>query len=99
MQLSPRQKKHLRSLGHGLSPVVILGSAGASGAVIAELDNALGHHELVKVKVRAGDRDERDALIGVLCRQTGATLVQQIGHVALLYRPDPESPVIQLPRA
>ncbi len=99
MQLSARQKKHLRSLGHPLKPVVILGAAGASPAVIAELDNALGHHELVKVKVRTGERSARDDLIRILCEETGSALVQQIGHMALLYRPDKEKPTIQLPPA
>jgi len=99
MQLSARQKKHLRSLGHALKPVVILGAAGASPAVIAELDSALGHHELVKVKVRSDDRPARDELVRTLCEGTGAALVQRIGHMALLYRPDPEKPTIRLPPA
>lgn len=97
MQLSARQKKHLRALGHALKPIVILGAGGASAAVVAELDGALGHHELVKVKVRAGERGMRDELIDGLCQATGATLVQQIGYMALLYRPDPDQPVIPLP--
>ncbi len=97
MQLSARQKKHLRTLGHALKPVVILGAAGASPAVIAELDLALEHHELVKVKVRSGGRATRDLLVRRLCDGTGAALVQQIGQMALLYRPDPETPAIRLP--
>lgn len=99
MQLSARQKKHLRGLGHALKPIVILGAGGASPAVVAELDGALGHHELVKVRVRAGERSTREQLIQGLCEATGATLVQQIGHMALLYRPDPEQPTIKLPPA
>ena len=99
MQLSPRQKKHLRSLGHALKPVVTLGAAGASPAVLAELDNALCHHELVKVKVRAEERSDRDRMIETLCHQTGAALVQRIGHMALIYRPAPDKAVIQLPPA
>lgn len=99
MQLSAGQKKHLRGLGHGLKPIVLLGAAGASPAVVAELDDALGHHELVKVKVRLGERSTRDQVIHGLCQTTGATLVQQIGHVALLYRPDPKHPIIHLPPA
>ena len=63
MQLSPRQKRHLRGLGHALKPVVMIGSAGVTPAVIAELDGALAHHELVKVRVRSGDRSDREGLI------------------------------------
>ena len=98
MTLSVHQKKYLRRLGHALKPVVMTGSAGVSEALLAELDGALEHHELVKVRVRAGDRTIRDGMIASLCEQTGAQLVQRIGHVALLYRPREEDPAITLPR-
>jgi RNA-binding protein len=66
-------------------------------AVTAELDGSLAHHELVKIKVRSGERSSRREIIDSLCEATGSELVQQIGHMALLYRPDPESPSIRLP--
>ena len=74
--------------------------APASGIemLVAEIDGALEHHELIKVKVGAADREERDALIGDLAQRTGAALVQRIGHVAVLYRPNPEKRQIVLPR-
>lgn len=99
MSLSPGQKKYLRSLGHSLKPVVMVGSAGVTTAVISELNSALDHHELVKVKVRTGERSDREAMVESLCEATGADLVQRIGHMALLYRPDPETPSIRLPRS
>src|SRR5690606_27698038 len=67
-------------------------------ALVAELDQVLERHELVKVKVGADDRDARDAMIAELAGQTGAALVQRIGHTATLYRPAKESPAIGLPR-
>ena len=97
MTLSVRQKKHLRRLGHDLKPVVTTGAAGVSPALLAELDGALEHHELVKVRVRSADRDARDGMIVELCEGAGAELVQRIGHIALLYRPRPEDPTIILP--
>ncbi len=97
VELSEQQKRHLRALGHRLKPVVRLGASGASEAVLRELDQALEHHELVKVKVRAGDRKTRDALVARLCQATGAALVLRIGHTALLYRPRREEPRILLP--
>ena len=90
MSLTEKQKKHLRGLGHALEPVILTGGAGLTPGLVAELDSTLSHHELIKVKVRAGDRDERDAMIGALCEASGAELVQRIGHVALLWRPNPE---------
>ena len=97
MSLSPAQKKFLRSRGHSLKPVVTVGSAGVTPAVTAELDGSLSHHELVKIKVRSGERSSRREMIDRLCEATGSELVQQIGHMALLYRPGPESPSIHLP--
>lgn len=88
--LSESQRKNLRRLGHGLNPVVMIGAAGLSDAVLEEAEGALDHHELVKVKVRVGDRSARDEIIRRLCEATGAELVQRVGHMALVYRANPD---------
>jgi len=97
MSLTEKQKKHLRGLGHALDPVMQTGGAGASPGLLAELDSTLAHHELIKIRVRAGDREARDALIRQLCEASGADLVQRIGNVALLWRPNPERRRVTLP--
>lgn len=96
MALTEKQKRYLRQQGHALKPVVIVGDAGASDAVIAELEHSLEAHELLKVRVNAADREDRQALIERLCAATGAELVQRVGHVAVLYRPAAE-PRLTLP--
>ncbi len=95
--LSKNSLKFLRGVAHGLNPVVMIADKGLSENVLHELQQALDHHELVKVKVRMA-REERDALIQDIARQTGATLVQQIGHTATFYRNNPKKPVYELPR-
>jgi len=90
MKLSESQKKYLRGRGHNLKPVIAVGDAGLSESLLAEYDSSLAHHELMKVKVRAADRITRDAMIDALCSNHAATLVQRIGNVALLYRPNPD---------
>jgi len=90
MSLTEKQKKHLRRIGHTLEPVLLTGGAGMTPGLLAELDTTLAHHELVKVRVRAGDRATRDAMIESMCEASGAELVQRIGHVALLWRANPE---------
>ncbi len=97
MPLTDAQRKHLRRLGHDRNPIVLVGQSGLSPNLVAELDRALDDHELVKVRARVGDRDERDALIAELAASTGSELVQRIGHVALFYRRNPETPGILLP--
>ena len=96
--LSERQKKHLRGLGHQLKPVIIVGDGGLSDSLFEEYERTLEHHELIKVKVRPGDRKERDALIASLCEKSNAELVQRIGNVALVFRANPENNKILLPK-
>ncbi len=98
MSLSEKQKRHLRGLGHGLKPVVIVGGGGLSEGVLEELDTSLEHHELMKVRVNAVDREDRDAMIAALCEASRAQLVQRIGHIALLYRPA-RPPKLKIPKA
>ena len=86
MNLSEHQKKFLRGLGHDLKPLVMVGDAGLSDAVRAEYESTLSHHELIKVRVRVGDRDARDKIIKKLCEDSSALLIQRIGNVALLFR-------------
>ena len=90
MTLSEAQKKYLRGRGHQLKPLIMIGDAGLSESVLSEFESTLAHHELIKVKVRAGDRSARDAIIEKLSAEHGATLVQRIGNVALLYRANPD---------
>ena len=97
MILSEAQKKHLRGLGHALKPLVMVGDAGLSESLMAEFESTLSHHELIKVRVRVGDRQARDVIIGELCERSGASLVQRIGNMALLYRENPEKKKIVLP--
>lgn len=99
MALSERQKKHLRGLGHGLRPVVRVGQKGLTAGVTEELRLALEHHELVKVGVRVGDRQARDALLAELARATGAEFVYRIGNVGLFYRKSSGLPKILIPES
>ena len=97
MALSEAQKKALRRLGHALKPVVMVGESGISPGVLRELEANLVHHELIKVRVRAGDRAQRDSIITELCESAAAELIQRIGNMALLYRANPDDPKIVLP--
>ncbi len=90
MSLTEAQKKYLRGLGHQLKPTIMVGESGLSESLVREYESTLAHHELIKVRVRVGDRDARDAMIEKMCSDSAATLVQRIGNVALLYRPNPE---------
>jgi RNA-binding protein len=86
MNLAEHQKKFLRVRGHQLKPTIMIGEAGLSDSVLAEYEATLDHHELIKVRVRVGDRAARDEIIKKLCDDSSAQLIQRVGNVALLFR-------------
>ncbi len=96
MPLSEAQRRHLRKLAHHLKPVVIVGNAGLTENVLAEIDQALAHHELIKIRINAADKEERQSLITKIAEQTDSSWVTSIGHIAAFYRPA-EKPKLVLP--
>jgi RNA-binding protein len=79
-------KKKLRAEAHTLKPVVMIGQSGLTAAVLAEIEQALNTHELIKVKIR----DERKLISEKICTDTGAELIQAIGQIAVIYRLNPD---------
>lgn len=98
MELSEKQKKYLRGLGHKLDPVARTGQAGLKATLVEEIKLQLLAHELIKVKVSAEDREERDRVIVRISSATHAVLVQRIGNMALFYKRHPKKPKIELPK-
>jgi len=96
MPLTSKQRRFLRSRAHPLHPIVQVGEAGVTEAVIQATDQALAHHELLKIRFQQGDKADRRAMAELLCQRLAAELVQEIGRMAVLYRPA-EEPVLQLP--
>ena len=86
MPLTQELKKQYKSIGHHLKPVLTVADNGLTEGVLAELERALGDHELIKIKVNILDREARLAAIAELCKAGKADLVQVIGKMALLYR-------------
>ena len=97
-ELDEKQKKFLRGLAHPKEPVARAGQAGLTESLLTEIAAQLLAHELIKLKVAAADREARDALIIEVCAKTGATLVQRIGNIAILYKRHPTKPKIELPK-
>lgn len=97
ISITGKQILFLRKSCHHIKPIVTVGGAGLTENVMSEIELALSHHELVKMKINTGDRDERKAMIEKIVTETGAVLVQTIGHTASFYRPADE-PIIKLPK-
>lgn len=86
MNLSNKQKQFLKAKAHELKPIILLGGNGLTEGVMAEIDLALEHHELIKVKVPSIDREEKAAIMDAIVREAKAQKVQVIGHILVLYR-------------
>ena len=95
--LKNTQKKYLKSLAHNKKPVVIIGNNGLTSAILEEIDKALLFHELIKVKVNAEERGERDDIIQKITFELRTELVQRIGRIAIFFRRNPEAARITLP--
>jgi RNA-binding protein len=96
--LSNPQKRYLRGLAHDLKPIILVGAKGPTDTLLAELDNALERHELVKVKFAADDRETRDLWIAQLIEKSAANLVSRIGNVAIIFRRSKDNALIILPK-
>jgi RNA-binding protein len=88
-QLTPAQVRALKARAHHLEPVVIIGDAGLTPAVLREIDVHLKSHELIKIRATGNDRDARAAMIGTICETLDASSVQHIGKTLIMFRPKP----------
>jgi RNA-binding protein len=99
MKLTNNQKKYLRSLAHDLKPFVMIGQHGLSESVIAEIESTMLKHELIKIKLRVSDREEKQEVINKIIKLSKAEMVQVIGGVLVIYKPFEDNPDIILPRS
>lgn len=90
--LDKEERLALRAQAHALNPVVLMGSAGLTEPVYAEIDRALNAHGLIKVRIPSDDRDERESIWAAVADRLAAARVQAIGKLVVLYRPVPEQP-------
>ena len=95
-EITDKQIIFLRKSCHHIKPIVSIGNAGLTENVMSEIELALSHHELVKMKL-AGNSEERKAIVEKIEADTGAVLVQTIGHTASFYR-EADKPKITLPK-
>lgn len=84
--MNQKMKKELKSQAHSLNPVIITGAQGLTPALHKELEVALEAHELIKVRVNAANRNERDVMVREIIDTHHAALIQQVGHIIAIYR-------------
>ncbi|MCH8620596.1 YhbY family RNA-binding protein [Undibacterium sp. TS12] len=87
LKLTPAERSELRSEAHGLKPIVLIGEAGLTPAVIKEIDAGLNSHGLIKVRVFGDDREARIGMYDTICAELNAAPIQHIGKLLVIYRP------------
>ena len=98
MNLTGKQKAYLKKLVHGVNPVVMIGGNGVSEQVIKAINEELALKELIKIKF-ADFKEQKKALFPQIAEEVGATAIDLIGNVGILYRQneDPEKQKIKIP--
>ncbi|MFD2271776.1 YhbY family RNA-binding protein [Undibacterium arcticum] len=91
LKLTPAERSVLRSDAHGLSPIVLIGEAGLTPAVLKEIDLGLDSHGLIKVRVFGDDREARIEMYQTICADLRAAPIQHIGKLLVIYRPKKRS--------
>jgi RNA-binding protein len=91
ISLTARDRARLKARAHALEPSVTVGNAGATRAVIAEVDRALAKRELIKVKIQGDDRELRAQVGEDLAAGANAAVVHRVGKIVILFRPKPEA--------
>jgi RNA-binding protein len=97
LNLSVSQRLALKGRAHALKPVVMIGNAGLTPAVLDEIERSLKSHDLLKIKVMSDDREIREAMLQEICTILKAGPVQHIGKMLVVYRPL-ETPIAKPPK-
>lgn len=97
LNLSVSQRVELKARAHALKPVVLVGNAGLTPAVLAEIERSLKSHDLLKIRVMMDDREAREAMLQEICSAVNAGAVQHIGKILVIYRPL-EKPISKAPK-
>lgn len=95
--LDKKQIKHLKTFTHDLKVIIWIGQHGLTDKVLEEIRNALDYHELIKIKVRVGERQTRDEIINTLCTKTESAMIQKIGNVVSVFKQKDKDSAFKLP--
>ena len=90
MLLTKEQKRAFVASAHHKKPVVTIGAKGLTEPVVTEIELALTHHELLKIKVQGADRETCHQIAEEIVAKSNAALIQEIGHIIVIYRETPK---------
>ena len=97
--LTSKQRAFLRGLAVNEDTILMVGKGGISDEVVAQADGALNVRELIKGKALETSPDGARGSAEEIAQRCNAEVVQVIGNKFVLYRRNPEKPIIELPKA
>jgi len=92
-KLSNTQIRHLKGLAHELKPVVMIGDKGLTATVLEEIKIALNAHELIKINIRADDKEQREQIIEKILNKSQSSKVQTIGGKLVVFKRNKEAKI------
>lgn len=95
--LSGKQKRHLRSLAHHLTPIFQVGKGGVNEHIIRHIEEAIETRELIKLSILNNNTDDPGEIARELAEGAEAELVQVIGRTIVLYKESKDHKTIVLP--
>jgi len=99
LEITPRERSNLRAAAHPLRPVVLIGDAGLTDAVLKEIELNLNAHGLIKVRAGTQEREDREAMLATICDTLSCATVHHLGKMLILYRPGSTRPATMAPPA
>ena len=98
--LTSKQRAHVRGLAHAEKALVHVGKEGVTTAALRSLRQTFATREIVKVRVLdAAPEPPRETGVALAEGVDGCHVVQTVGRTVTLFRPDPQHPVVRLPKA
>lgn len=94
--ITPKQRAELKALANSLEPAFQVGKGGVNDAQVAQIDDYLRVHELVKIKVLDNSLYTAGEAASEIAERISADVVQVIGSKAILYKRNEKEPVIRL---
>lgn len=82
-------KDELRAKAHALKPVVNVGKNGLNENLLENITKNLTANKLTKIKIlpsAAEEKERRQAIIDEILSATKATLIQETGHIVVLWK-------------
>ncbi len=97
--LTSKQRAYLRGLANRLETILIVGKGEITDNIVNQADTALTAREIIKGKVLENSAYSSREAAELIADKCSADVVQVIGSKFVLYRPNPDEPVIVLPKS